>query len=102
MFKTNQGLTELENLLTTFIKYNTSLGYVQGMNFIAGSLLYHCSEEIAFWLFVMIMEDYELEEVYINKMPGLNKHFQIIDMIIMAYIPDLYSHFVFFTSVKIQ
>ena len=40
------------------------LGYVQGMNFIVGFLLYHSDEYISFWLFVSLMEDYELRENY--------------------------------------
>jgi hypothetical protein len=39
-------------------------GYVQGMNFIVGFLLYHSEEYIAFWLFVSLIEDYELRENY--------------------------------------
>ena len=49
------------------------------MNFICGSLLYHCKEEAAFWLFVMLMEDYDLEEVYSKGLPGLYKHSIMIE-----------------------
>ena len=44
------------------------------MNFIVGSLLFHCSEEVAFWLFVSLIEDYEMRDIYQPKLPGLYKH----------------------------
>jgi hypothetical protein len=34
------------------------------MNFIVGSLLMHCAEEAAFWLFVSLIEDYEMRDIY--------------------------------------
>jgi hypothetical protein len=45
-------------VLLAFSKYDSTIGYVQGMNFIVGSLLMHCSEEVAFWLFVSLIEDF--------------------------------------------
>jgi hypothetical protein len=65
-------------VLLAFSKYDQSIGYVQGMNFIVGSLLYHCSEEIAFWLFVSLIEDYEMRDIFQPKLPGLYKHSQVL------------------------
>ncbi len=62
------GQRQLERVLMTFTKYDPKIGYVQGMNFIVGALLYHCSEEIAFWLFVSLIEDHEMRDVYL---PGI-------------------------------
>ena len=64
------------------------------MNFIVGSLLYHCSEVMAFWLFVSLLEDCELRDVYLKGLPGLYKHSEIIEMLIMDNLKDLFSHFV--------
>jgi Rab-GTPase-TBC domain len=69
-------------VLTTYAKYSSQVGYVQGMNFICGSLLYHCKEEAAFWLFIMLMEDYDLEEVYSKGLPGLYKHSIMIEKLL--------------------
>jgi hypothetical protein len=60
--------------LVAFSKYDQSIGYVQGMNFIVGSFLLHCSEEIAFWLFISLIEDYEMRDIYQTRLPGLYKH----------------------------
>jgi hypothetical protein len=69
-----QGQKSLENVLVTYAKYDTQVGYIQGINFIVAVLLYHSSEEIAFWLFVSLMEDYEMREIYLPGLPGLYKH----------------------------
>ena len=37
-------------------EYSTALfGYMQGMNFIMASIMYHCNEEVAFWVFVQLI-----------------------------------------------
>ena len=38
------------------------------MNFIAGNLLFHAEEYLAFWLLVMLFEIFELRDIY---MPSL-------------------------------
>ena len=63
------GQNEMERVLVAYSKYDTQIGYVQGMNFIVGALLFHCSEEIAFWLFVSLIEEHEIRDVYL---PGKN------------------------------
>ena len=56
----------LENVLIAFAKYNERVGYVQGMNFLAKTFLHHGSEVIAFWLIVILIEQYEMKEIYIS------------------------------------
>ncbi len=36
--------------------------------------LWHATEVDAFWIFVRMMEDYELRDNYLPKLPGLDKH----------------------------
>ena len=88
------GQLQLERVLTTFTKYDPGIGYVQGMNFIVGALLYHCPEEIAFWLFVALIEEHDLREVYNTGFPGLYKHIKVIESHILNTLPTLYKHFV--------
>jgi hypothetical protein len=64
MSKTSFGQQSLQRVLLAFSKYDNSIGYVQGMNFIVGCLLLHCSEEVAFWLFVSLIEDYFMRDIY--------------------------------------
>ena len=49
------------------------------MNFIVGFLIYHAEEYIAFWLFITLIEDYELKNIFsdgkikkIIRIAGLN------------------------------
>lgn len=88
------GQEQLERILVTFLKYDPKIGYVQGMNFIVGALLYHCAEEIAFWLFVALVEDHEMRDIFLPGLPGLYKHTQIIDMLILEHLHGIYQHFV--------
>lgn len=90
----SEGQAQLERVLIAFIKYDTTVGYVQGMNFIVAALLFHCSEEIAFWLFVSLIEDYEMRDIYKPHLPGLYKHTQIINMLIFTNARQIYQHFV--------
>jgi hypothetical protein len=69
-----EGQQSLSRVLLAFSKYDNKIGYVQGMNFIVGSFLLHCSEEIAFWLFVSLIEDYQMRDIYMEGLPGLYKH----------------------------
>jgi hypothetical protein len=64
------------------------------MNFIVGALLYHCSEVMAFWLFVSLIEDCELRDIYVKGLPGLYKHSQLIEILIMENLNELFAHFV--------
>jgi len=66
---------------------------VQGMNFIVAALLHHCSEEIAFWIFVTLIEDYELRDIYEQNLPGLYKHCYVITNLLESEFPELHSHF---------
>jgi hypothetical protein len=54
----------ISRVLLAFSKYDNTIGYVQGMNHIVDSLMIHCCEEVSFWLFVSLIEDYEMRDIY--------------------------------------
>jgi hypothetical protein len=87
------GKGALRRVLIAFAKYDPSLGYVQGMNFIAAALLWHSTEAEAFWLIVALMEDYELRDNYMPGLPGLSKHTQIIELLTFERLPKLHLTF---------
>ncbi len=91
--KKQEVVDTLFRVLGAFSVYDRSVGYVQGMNFIAASLLYHCSEELAFWLFVSLIEEHEMRDIYQNNLPGLSKHCQIIEILQSNHLPQLFYHF---------
>ena len=57
-YKQNQNRSSLQNVLLAYSRYDSTIGYVQGMNHIVYALMIHCSEEVCFWLFVSLIEDY--------------------------------------------
>ena len=62
----------LENILIAYEFYNPTVGYCQGMNYIAGILLIvsESKEEESFWAFVALME----KKTYFERLnsPGIN------------------------------
>lgn len=89
-FSSVQGKGALYRCLSAYSVYESSIGYVQGMNFIMASLLWHASESDAFWIFVGLMEDYDLRDTYLPKLPGLSKHCQIIQILSFDFLPEVY------------
>jgi hypothetical protein len=87
-------MVKLRRVLTAFANYDSQVDYVQGMNFVVAALLLHCSEVIAFWLFVALIEDCEMRDIYLPKLPGMFKHSLMIDMLISYHVPQVSSHLV--------
>lgn len=62
----------LINVLSAIASRFPAMGYVQGMNFICGSLIYHLKEEhLTFGLFCYLVEFLNLQEVYKDGIPIL-------------------------------
>ena len=53
----------------------------------------HCTDTLAFWLFVELIEECELRDIYQIGLPGLHKHSYIINMLVTAHLPELSAHF---------
>ena len=86
-------LNKLENVLKAFSNYDNSIKYCQGMNFIVGFFLYHCEEHIAFWLFVSLIEEYDLRHIYMENFPGLKLHVKRIEAILKKEYPFYWENF---------
>lgn len=84
----------MRRVLTAFSNYDLQVDYVQGMNFIVGALLYHANEVMTFWLFVSLIEDCEMRDIYMAGLPGLFKHSHIINSLVISNMTDLAEHFV--------
>lgn len=55
----------LKNVLQAYSLYDPKIGYIQGMNFVASSLVYHCDEFVAFSLLSNIIEHLEMRDIYL-------------------------------------
>ena len=84
---------KLENVLKAFSNYDNTIKYCQGMNFIVGFFLYHCEEHIAFWLFVSLIEEYELKSLYMENFPGLKIHIKRLELILKNEYPLYWESF---------
>ena len=72
--KSEKGFKKLERLLVSISRYK-KIGYVQGMNFIAASFLWHCEdEEIAYFIIIKIFEIIEAEKCYTSNLSGIIDH----------------------------
>ena len=91
IMKSQRIQAKLKNVLRAFSNYEPDLKYFQGMNFIVGFLLYHCDENIAFWLFVSLFEEYDYREIFSKNFPGLKKHVDKVKSILEKYNPKLYN-----------
>ena len=86
-------LTKLENVLRAFSNYDNKIKYCQGMNFIVAFLLYHCEEYIAFWLFVSLIEEYNLRSTFMENFPGLKLHVKRVEAILKNEYPSYWKDF---------
>ena len=77
-----KGHHKLRRVLIGFSNLEKEIRYVQGMNFIVAQLLLHCSESMAFWLFVALIEDCQMREVYGPKLAGLFKHSSVLEVLL--------------------
>ena len=82
IFKKERILNKLKNVLRAYSNYDNTIKYFQGMNFIVGFFLYHCDEHIAFWLFVSLIEDYDLRRLFMDGFPGLKLHVKRVELIL--------------------
>ena len=95
-FKDDRILQKLKNVLRAFSNYDTTIKYFQGMNFIVGFFLYHCDEYIAFWLFVALIEEYDLKKIFMTDFPGLKLHVKRIELILQNEYKNIWKTFVKF------
>ena len=69
------------------------VGYCQGSAFIVGLLLMQMPEEEAFCVFVKLMQDYRLRELFKPSMAELGLCMYQFECMIQEHLPELYVHF---------
>ena len=82
----------LKKVLVAYSISVVDLGYVQGLNMIAGVLLYHIKNaEQTFWALVETMEYQELRLLYLDQFKLLKQHIVNIMKILKIRLPDLHA-----------
>uniref|UniRef100_A0AC34F0E6 Rab-GAP TBC domain-containing protein n=1 Tax=Panagrolaimus sp. ES5 TaxID=591445 RepID=A0AC34F0E6_9BILA len=93
-FKDGQrGQQSLFNVIKAYSVHDREVGYCQGSAFIVGLLLLQMPEEEAFAVFVKLMEQYRLRELYKPAMTELGLCMFQLECIVQEQMPDLYTHF---------
>ncbi|XP_008547349.1 growth hormone-regulated TBC protein 1-A [Microplitis mediator] len=83
---------QLYNILLAFAHQNETVGYCQGLNYIAGLLLLVTkSEETAFWLLKVLIEKI-LPDYYTPTMDGLLTDIDVLAEFVKLKIPEVYEH----------
>lgn len=98
---TLNGRVVLERILHCLSAYCPNLGYVQGMSYLVAALLWHSNEIDCFWLFVGLLEDFELRDNFLQGNPGLKKHFHVLEYLISSQCPQVFSR-IFQLNLSIQ
>ena len=82
----------LNNVLLAFSNSNQTIGYCQGLNYIAGLLLLVTKEEdTTFWLLKTLLEQ-KLPDYYTASMPGLLTDLKVLEELAATELPVLANH----------
>lgn len=87
----------LKRILNAYASYNPSVGYCQGMSFVAGLLLLVSnSEEESFALLVRLMDckDFGLAGFYTGSHPLLHRYIRACQRLVAESVPELREHFI--------
>ncbi|CAI2384415.1 unnamed protein product [Moneuplotes crassus] len=90
-----RGFSDTKKLLLKFLAHPISKesGYVQGMNFIASTLLYHSQADVAFCLFIKMFEKHNIIHNYEPGMPGITDHSFLLEKMVSKHCRTLSNYF---------
>ena len=91
--KYGNGQRKLYKVLSSYSKYNTNTGYVQGMGFIVALFLTYMDEESSFFMLHSLMKKYGLEGFYKPNFPKLKSTFYVLLNLLKKFVPKLYELF---------
>ncbi|XP_043376442.1 ecotropic viral integration site 5 protein homolog isoform X4 [Dermochelys coriacea] len=91
--KDSLGQEVLFNVMKAYSLMDREVGYCQGSAFIVGLLLMQMPEEEAFCVFVKLMQDYRLRELFKPSMAELGLCMYQFEYMIQEQLPELYVHF---------
>ncbi|KAM9385381.1 ecotropic viral integration site 5 protein homolog isoform 2-T2 [Pholidichthys leucotaenia] len=87
------GQEVLFNVMKAYSLVDREVGYCQGSAFIVGLLLMQMPEEEAFCVFVKLMQDYKLRELFKPSMAELGLCMYQFEALIQEHLPELHVHF---------
>ncbi|XP_058793503.1 TBC1 domain family member 1 isoform X2 [Phymastichus coffea] len=87
------GQLALFNLLKAYSLLDHEVGYCQGLSFVAGVLLLHMSEDLAFFLLRHLMFRRGMRKLYLPDMAALQLHLYQLSRLLHDRLPSIYNHF---------
>lgn len=93
LFISRSGQVSLFNVLKAYSNFDSEIGYCQGMNFIAGTLLMYLDEEKAFWTLVSIMFDKDWRSLFKEGTPRLQKLVKDLGCKVKEKDEEIFRHF---------
>ena len=88
----SEGIESLRNLMHAYAVYDKEVGYCQGLGFVAGLLLMIMPEEEAFCVFIQILQENRIRDMYKPSMSLLSICNHQLDKLIEETHPHLYYH----------
>jgi hypothetical protein len=93
-FPESPASRRLINVLAALAVRFPEMGYVQGMNFICASLIYHLKDDhLTYGVFCYFIEFLNLQEVYKEGLPGLKHHSGEFTKKLEKKLPDVHILF---------
>ncbi|KAK9377422.1 rab-GTPase-TBC domain-containing protein [Lipomyces chichibuensis] len=97
------GVGKLRRVLLAFSKRNPTIGYCQGMNMIAATLLLtHATEEAAFWSFVALLENILPSGYFDPPLLTSRADQRVLKHYLKELQPKLYDHLVHTLGIDIE
>lgn len=88
------GCEKLRRLLTAFAWHDPSIGYCQGMNLVAATLLLiYQDEEKAYWTFVAMVRNLLPDEWFSPSLQGSMAEQRILEDLVKDILPKISNHF---------
>ncbi|CAI2381067.1 unnamed protein product [Moneuplotes crassus] len=84
---------KLFRVLKALVAYDPSVGYTQGMNFIAAALIVHCEESVTFWLCTGLFEKYEIRDLYSEDFAGMYDRINVFKSYLKRYLGKIHEKF---------
>ena len=87
------GQQMLFNVLLAYANYDSQIGYVQGLNYIAAMLLMHIQEEEnVFWCLIYLLNRKNWRRIYMEEMPKLMDLMDYIEQKLQTDFPEIAEH----------
>ncbi|MEW5304533.1 MAG: hypothetical protein WDW36_007139 [Sanguina aurantia] len=91
--KTEEGQLKLGRVLYAYCMHNTTVGYCQGLNCVAGFLLIVTeSDEDAFWLLVALVEKILYADTYASNLTGCHVEMRTLGSLVQSKMPLFSDH----------